>query len=88
MHENLEGELLKFPLALKRSQTTNCVYCGFLGASLVCLRSKNGRSCSQKFHLSCGLKEGCLFLRDKNVVCVKCKEGGEVEVKEENVVRY
>ena len=63
VYETESGALMNVDQALKQSLTLICVACKQKGATVKCFKTR----CSSVYHLGCGVKEGCVFY--KNKVC-------------------
>lgn len=71
VYETLNGALMNVEVAVKRGTVTNCVVCYKRGATVSC-KQKIGLSkigCPNNYHFSCAISKGCLFLKDKTMLC-------------------
>lgn len=71
VYETLNGALMNVDVAVKRGTTTNCVVCLKKGATVSC-NQKIGLTkvgCPNNFHFTCAISRGCMFFKDKTMLC-------------------
>ncbi|XP_056641929.1 histone-lysine N-methyltransferase 2C-like isoform X3 [Diorhabda sublineata] len=66
VYETVNGALMNVENALRTSLTTTCIHCNTLGATIRCFKTR----CSSVYHLSCAVKDKCVFYKNKTVYCV------------------
>ena len=66
--ETLDGALINFFNAFKKSRSTKCCKCGKTGASLTCV----GKKCHSNFHFICAVSTQMAFLSDRQTYCRSC----------------
>lgn len=67
VYETLNGHLMNVDVACQRGARTECSRCKKLGATLACYNPKI--RCNQVFHFPCAKIGGCMFFKDKSVLC-------------------
>ncbi|KAG5897188.1 hypothetical protein JTB14_022544 [Gonioctena quinquepunctata] len=65
VYETVNGALMNLENAIQTSRTTTCMNCNKLGATIRCFKTR----CSSVYHLSCAVKDRCVFYKDKTVYC-------------------
>ncbi|CAH0559006.1 unnamed protein product [Brassicogethes aeneus] len=65
VYETVNGALMNLENALHHSMTTSCVHCSKMGATIRCFKNR----CSSVYHLSCAVKDNCVFYKNKTVYC-------------------
>ncbi|CAH1993564.1 unnamed protein product [Acanthoscelides obtectus] len=66
VYETVNGALMNLENAIQMSLTTTCVHCNKLGATIRCFKTR----CSSVYHLSCAVKDNCVFYKNKTVYCM------------------
>lgn len=61
VYETESGALVNVEQALKQSLTHLCLACQKVGATVKCFKVR----CCSVYHLSCAVKEGCMFYQNK-----------------------
>lgn len=65
VYETENGALMQLESALQASLSQTCVCCNNLGATIKCFKPR----CSNIYHLSCGMKNSCVFYKNKSMMC-------------------
>ncbi|CAF1248982.1 unnamed protein product [Adineta steineri] len=65
VYETLSGALMCVEQAFMRSIYTECIICKQKGSSLTCFYPR----CSNTYHFTCAMDNGCVFYKDKTVMC-------------------
>ncbi|XP_052467050.1 histone-lysine N-methyltransferase 2C isoform X1 [Carassius gibelio] len=65
VYETQAGALINVELARQRGQTVVCAFCQRLGATSGCHRLR----CLNVYHFTCALQAGCMFFKDKTMLC-------------------
>lgn len=61
VYETVNGALVNVDTALQTGVNVVCTYCSKNGATLKCFKLR----CSSVYHLSCAVKDGCVFYKNK-----------------------
>lgn len=64
VYETVNGALVNVDTALQTGMNVVCAYCNKNGATLKCFKLR----CSSVYHLSCAIKDECVFYKNKVVV--------------------
>ncbi|RZC33964.1 histone-lysine N-methyltransferase 2C-like [Asbolus verrucosus] len=65
VYETVNGALMNLENALQQSLTQICIHCNKLGATIRCFKTR----CSSVYHLTCAVKDGCVFYKNKTTFC-------------------
>lgn len=65
VYETVNGALMNLENALQQSLIQTCVHCNKLGATIRCFKTR----CSNVYHLTCAVKDGCVFYKNKTTYC-------------------
>ena len=65
VYETVNGALMNVETALKQSSTLSCTHCNQNGASVRCFKPR----CTNVYHLSCAVKDNCVFYKNKTSYC-------------------
>lgn len=65
VYETVNGALMNLENALQHSLISTCVLCNKLGATIRCFKTR----CSNIYHLSCAVKDNCVFYKNKTTYC-------------------
>ncbi|XP_052870721.1 uncharacterized protein LOC128276290 [Anopheles cruzii] len=65
VYETVNGALMNLESALQQSLTSACGLCNNLGATIKCFKTR----CTNVYHLSCAMKDGCVFYKNKSTMC-------------------
>lgn len=65
VYETVNGALMNLENALQQSLTQMCVHCNKLGATIRCFKTR----CTNVYHLSCAVKDSCVFYKNKTTYC-------------------
>ncbi|KAF5271825.1 hypothetical protein FQR65_LT05056 [Abscondita terminalis] len=65
VYETVNGALMNLENAIQQSLITSCIHCNKLGATIRCFKTR----CSNIYHLSCAVKDGCVFYKNKTIYC-------------------
>jgi histone-lysine N-methyltransferase MLL3 len=65
VYETVNGALMNLENALQQSLTQCCSHCNKLGATIRCFKTR----CSNVYHLTCAVKDGCVFYKNKTTFC-------------------
>ncbi|XP_063909689.1 histone-lysine N-methyltransferase 2C-like isoform X2 [Zophobas morio] len=65
VYETVNGALMNLENAIQQSLTQICVHCNKLGATIRCFKTR----CSNVYHLTCAVKDGCVFYKNKTTYC-------------------
>ncbi|XP_028398675.1 LOW QUALITY PROTEIN: histone-lysine N-methyltransferase 2C-like [Dendronephthya gigantea] len=73
VYETQNGALMNVEDAIKRGEKTECVVCHGKGATILCSKVVGTClvNCSNSYHFQCARDHGCLFFKDKTVLCPK-----------------
>lgn len=75
VYETVNGALMNFDNALQLCTTSQCVFCERTGATVRCFKTR----CSNVYHLSCAVKDKCVFHKNKTAHCPSHLPKGEKE---------
>ena len=65
VYETVNGALMNLENALQQSLTSVCAFCSTLGATVKCFKTR----CANVYHLSCAMKDSCVFYKNKTTMC-------------------
>ncbi|KAJ8921947.1 hypothetical protein NQ315_008581 [Exocentrus adspersus] len=65
VYETVNGALMNLESAMQMSLVTTCIHCNRLGATIRCFKTR----CTNVYHLSCAVKDRCVFFKNKTVYC-------------------
>lgn len=65
VYETVNGALMNLENAVQQSLTTVCVHCSKFGATIRCFKTR----CTSVYHLSCAVRDNCVFFKNKTVFC-------------------
>jgi [histone H3]-lysine4 N-trimethyltransferase MLL3 len=65
VYETVNGALMNLEAALQQSLVAYCIHCNQPGATIKCFKTR----CTSVYHLSCALKENCVFYKNKTSMC-------------------
>ncbi|XP_031333016.1 histone-lysine N-methyltransferase 2C-like isoform X3 [Photinus pyralis] len=65
VYETVNGALMNLENAIQQSLGTTCIHCNRVGATIRCFKTR----CSNIYHLSCAVKDGCVFYKNKTIYC-------------------
>lgn len=65
VYETVNGALMNFESAVQTSLNSQCTLCNHLGASVKCFKAR----CGTVYHLSCAMKDNCVFYKNKTTMC-------------------
>lgn len=65
VYETVNGALMNLENALQQSLNSLCTFCNHLGATIKCFKAR----CSTVYHLSCAMKDNCVFYKNKTTMC-------------------
>ncbi|XP_075232135.1 uncharacterized protein LOC142330615 [Lycorma delicatula] len=65
VYETVNGALMNVETALQQSLTAKCSLCHRTGATLKCYKLR----CNAIYHLSCAVKDDCIFFKNKTLYC-------------------
>lgn len=65
VYETVNGALMNLENALQTSFVQHCTLCSQLGATVKCYKPR----CANVYHLSCAIKEKCVFYKNKLTFC-------------------
>ncbi|XP_023312429.1 histone-lysine N-methyltransferase 2C isoform X6 [Anoplophora glabripennis] len=65
VYETVNGALMNLENAIQMSLVTNCIHCNKFGATIRCFKTR----CTSVYHLSCAVKDRCVFFKNKTVYC-------------------
>jgi len=65
VYETVNGALMNLEATLQQSLTSQCSHCNQLGATIKCFKAR----CGSIYHLSCALKDNCVFYKNKTTMC-------------------
>lgn len=75
VYETVNGALMNFENALQAGMATLCIFCERPGATVRCFKTR----CSNVYHLSCAVKDNCVFHKNKTAHCTSHVPKGEKE---------
>jgi len=73
VYETVSGALVGVESALRNSMNVHCKVCERNGASVKCFKTR----CSVHYHVSCAVKDGAVFFKNKTVYCSQHVPKGE-----------
>ncbi|XP_031573347.1 uncharacterized protein LOC116307296 isoform X3 [Actinia tenebrosa] len=81
VYETLNGALMNVMSAVQRGHDTECCVCNKTGATVVCnqMNVYNKVRCSKTYHFGCALKIGCMFFKDKTMLCQEHKPSTDTD---------
>lgn len=65
VYETVNGALMNLENALQQSLSSACTFCNNLGATIKCFKTR----CANVYHLSCAMKDSCVFYKNKTTMC-------------------
>lgn len=65
VYETVNGALMNLEAALQSSLTQTCINCNDMGATIKCFKPR----CTNLYHLSCAMKDQCVFYKNKTTFC-------------------
>lgn len=65
VYETVNGALMNLESALQSSLNSQCTICNHLGATVKCFKAR----CGTLYHLSCAMKDNCVFYKNKTTMC-------------------
>lgn len=65
VYETVNGALMHMENALQMSFVQQCTLCNQLGATIKCFKNR----CANIYHLSCAIKDDCVFYKSKTTHC-------------------
>lgn len=65
VYETVNGALMNMENALQMSFVQQCTLCNQLGATIKCFKNR----CANIYHLSCAIKDDCVFYKSKTTHC-------------------
>lgn len=65
VYETVNGALMNLEPILQTSQGSQCSMCNQFGATIKCFKAR----CGSIYHLSCAIKENCVFYKNKTTMC-------------------
>lgn len=65
VYETVNGALMNLENALQQSLSSACSFCNNLGATIKCFKTR----CASVYHLSCAMKDNCVFYKNKSTMC-------------------
>lgn len=65
VYETVNGALMNLENALQASFVQACTFCHHLGATIKCFKNR----CNSIYHLSCAMKDSCVFYKNKTAHC-------------------
>lgn len=65
VYETENGALMNLETTLQTSLNSQCTMCNHLGATIKCFKAR----CGSIYHLSCAMKENCVFYKNKTTMC-------------------
>lgn len=66
VYETVNGALMNLENALQQSFVQQCTLCNQYGATIKCFKNR----CTNIYHLSCAIKDKCVFYKSKTTHCV------------------
>lgn len=75
VYETVNGALMNFENALQSCNVSGCAFCERTGATVRCFKTR----CSNIYHLSCAVKDKCVFHKNKTAHCSSHHPKGEKE---------
>jgi [histone H3]-lysine4 N-trimethyltransferase MLL3 len=65
VYETVNGALMNLESVLQTSLNSQCSLCNQMGATIKCFKAR----CGSVYHLSCAMKENCVFYKNKTTMC-------------------
>lgn len=65
VYETVNGALMNLEPVLQISLTSLCAVCNQTGATIKCFKTR----CGSVYHLTCAMKENCVFYKNKTTMC-------------------
>lgn len=65
VYETVNGALMNLEPILQTSLSSQCTLCNQFGASIKCFKAR----CGSVYHLSCAMKDKCVFYKNKTTMC-------------------
>lgn len=65
VYETVNGALMNLENTLQQSLSSVCSFCNNLGATIKCFKTR----CANVYHLSCAMKDNCVFYKNKSTMC-------------------
>lgn len=65
VYETVNGALMNLEPILQTSLSSQCTMCNHLGATIKCFKAR----CGSIYHLSCAMKDNCVFYKNKTTMC-------------------
>ena len=65
VYETENGALMNLETTLQTSLNSQCTMCNHLGATIKCFKAR----CGSIYHLSCAMKDNCVFYKNKTTMC-------------------
>lgn len=65
VYETNNGALMNLEPVLQSSLSSKCSMCNHLGATIKCFKAR----CTSIYHLSCAMKDDCVFYKNKTTMC-------------------
>lgn len=65
VYETENGALMNLEATLQASLSSQCSLCNHLGATIKCFKAR----CGSIYHLSCAMKDNCVFYKNKTTMC-------------------
>lgn len=65
VYETENGALMNLETTLQTSLNSQCTMCNHLGATIKCFKAR----CGSIYHLSCAMKDSCVFYKNKTTMC-------------------
>ncbi|KAL1379791.1 hypothetical protein pipiens_014643 [Culex pipiens pipiens] len=65
VYETVNGALMNLENTLQLSLSSVCTFCNNLGATIKCFKTR----CANVYHLSCAMKDNCVFYKNKSTMC-------------------
>lgn len=65
VYETVNGALMNVESTLQNSLSTQCCFCSNLGATIKCFKTR----CGSVYHLTCAMKDNCVFYKNKTSMC-------------------
>ena len=65
VYETVNGALMNIENTLQLSLNSQCSNCNNMGATIKCFKAR----CGSIYHLSCAMKENCVFYKNKTTMC-------------------
>lgn len=75
VYETVNGALMNFENSLQSCNISACAFCERTGATVRCFKTR----CSNIYHLSCAVKDKCVFHKNKTAHCSSHHPKGEKE---------